>query len=183
MESLEGHFLYASSQLLDANFVKTVVLLIQHNDQGALGVVINRPTSKTVAELWREVGDARCESQQPVFLGGPVSGPLMSVHCQRCLAEIEILPGLFFAAKKEHLDQLVASDDQRYKVFVGHAAWSPGQLESEIEAGAWKTVAATVECVFYDDEGLWEDGSKQIGKSLLQSMLKIKHLPDDPSVN
>lgn len=183
MKSLESHLLFASPHLLDANFVKTVILLIQHNQQGALGIVLNRPTCKTIRELWQEVGDAPCESRQPVHLGGPVSGPLMSVHTDESLAEVEILPGLFFAAKKENLDQLVIQEDLRFKVFIGHAAWSPGQLESEIEAGAWLTTPATVEYVFCDAESLWEDGSKRIGESLLQAMLKIKHVPKDPLMN
>jgi len=183
VKSLEGQFLFASPQLVDANFAKAVVLMIQHNDEGALGVIVNRPTCKTVEELWGEVGDEPCESQRPIYLGGPVSGPLMSVHTDRSLAELEILPGLFFAAKKNHLDQLVLGEDGRYKVFVGHAAWSPGQLEGEIEAGAWRTVPATAEYVFYDGEGLWEQGFKRIGESLLQSILKIKHVPEDPSMN
>lgn len=183
MESLEGHLLFASSQLLDANFVKTVVLMIQHNQQGALGVVVNRPTCKTVKELWEDVGDAKCESELPVYLGGPVSGPLMSVHTDHSLAEIEILPGLFFAAKKNNLDQLVLQQDQPYKVFVGHAAWSSGQLEGEIESGAWRTAPATMDYVFYDGDSLWEEGTRRIGTSMLKSMLRIKHLPKDPSMN
>lgn len=183
MKSLEGHLLCASSDLLDPNFVKTVVLLVQHGEQGALGVVVNRPTCKTIRELWREVGDAPCESEQPIYLGGPVSGPLMSVHNHLSLAEVEILPGLFFAAKKKILDQLVLQEDHPFKVFIGHAAWSPGQLEGEIEAGAWRTTPATTDYVFYDGEDLWEQVTRGVGESLLKSMFKIKHFPKDPSMN
>ena len=57
MESLEGQLLLASPQLLDPNFVRTVILLVEHNDMGALGLVINRPTGKTVQELWKQVGE------------------------------------------------------------------------------------------------------------------------------
>jgi putative transcriptional regulator len=183
MNSYEGHLLVASPHLLDPNFVKTVVLLVQHSDQGALGVVINRPISKTVKELWSEVGDAPCESGQPVFLGGPVPGPLMAIHADASLAELEILPGLFFAAKKAHLDRLVGRGDQPFRIFVGHAGWGPGQLEHELQEGAWLTTPATADCVFRDPEDLWAEVSKHVGESLLQTMLKIKHLPPDPSMN
>jgi len=183
MKSLEAHLLVASPQLLDPNFVKTVVLLIQHTDQGALGVVINRPTSKTVEELWKEVGDAPCDSRQPVHLGGPVSGPLMAVHTDHSLAEVEILPGVFFAARKENLDQLVLQDGQASKVFIGHAGWGPGQLENEIEVGGWLITPATAEYIFYDGDDLWEEVLEQIGSSTLSSMLDIKHVPEDPSMN
>lgn len=183
MESLAGCFLLASSGLLDPNFVKTVVLLIQHSEQGALGIVVNRPTSKTLKQLWKEVGDARCESEQPIHLGGPVSGPLMAVHTNASLAEVEILPGVFFAAKKKNLDELVIKEDHPFKVFIGHAGWGPGQLEDELRQGAWLTTPATAEYLFYHGTDLWEEVSRRAGRSMLLSVLKIKHVPEDPSLN
>ena len=183
MKSLQGQLLIASPQLLDPNFVKTVVLLIQHSDQGALGVVLNRPTSKKVKELWKEVGNAPCKSEAPVCLGGPVSGPLMALHTNQFLAEMEILPGVFFAARREHLDSLVLQQDDPLKIFFGHAGWGPGQLDNEIQVGGWLTTPASAELVFYHGEDLWEKVSKQVGQSTLQSMLNLKHFPEDPSVN
>jgi putative transcriptional regulator len=183
MKSLEGHLLIASAHLLDPNFVKTVVLMIQHTDQGALGVIVNRPTCKTIQDLWREVGDAPCTTAGPIYLGGPVSSPLMAVHTHESLAELEILPGVFFAAKKTNLDQLVLQTEGSLKIFVGHAGWGPGQLESELEQGAWLTAPAASEHVFHDGGDLWEEVSKQFGQSLLQSVLNLKHVPPDPSVN
>ena len=103
MESLEGQLLLASPQLLDPDFVRTVVLLVEHNDLGALGLVINRPTGKTVQELWKQVGQSPCESQQPVHLGGPVQGPLMAIHTVGGLGEIEVVEGVYFAAKKQKI--------------------------------------------------------------------------------
>ena len=138
MESLEGQLLLASPQLLDPNFVRTVVLLVEHNDNGALGLVINRPTGTTVQELWKQVGESPCESRQPVHLGGPVSGPIMAIHTVNSLAEMEIVEGVFFAMKKQNLDELVRRDE-RFKVFYGQSGWGPGQLEGEIEQGAWRS--------------------------------------------
>src|SRR6516225_8331032 len=100
MESLEGQLLLASPQLMDPNFVRTVLLLVEHNDNGALGLVLNRPTGKTVEELWKQVGEAQCDRKDPIHLGGPVSGPLMAIHTAGGLAEMEIVDGVFFAAKK-----------------------------------------------------------------------------------
>jgi putative transcriptional regulator len=183
MKSLEGHLLIASPHLLDPNFVKSVVLMIQHNDQGALGLIVNRPTSKTIEDLWREVGDAPCENRQPIHLGGPVSSPLMAVHTDESLSELEILPGLFFAAKKTNLDQLVELEQVSLKIFVGHAGWGPGQLENEIDEGAWFSAPATVEYVFFDGADLWEQVTRQVGRSLLRDVLNLKNIPPDPSVN
>jgi putative transcriptional regulator len=183
MNSLEAHLLVASRYLLDGNFVRTVVLLVQHSDQGALGIVVNRPTCKTVKELWKEVGEAPCKSTRPVFLGGPVAGPIMAVHADHSLAEVEILPGVFFAAKKPHLDQLVLHPEGAQKIFVGHAGWGPGQLENELQQGAWLTLPATAEYIFEENSQLWEQLSKRIGEAVLQAALKIKHVPQDPSWN
>ena len=183
MESFEGQLLVASPQLADPNFAQSLVLLIQHDQEGALGVIINRPLRKTIQELWREVGSAACHSRQPVYLGGPVSGPLMSLHTKPDLAEAEPAPGVFFAAKKQHLDTLVLDEEPAYKVFVGHAGWGAGQLENEIHQGAWRTLPAAAACVFSTDDTLWETVFRQLGCSLLKSILNVKELPPDPTVN
>jgi putative transcriptional regulator len=182
MESLEGHLLLASPELLDPNFVRSVVLLVEHNDMGALGLVINRPTEKTVQELWQQVGESPCESVQPIHLGGPVQGPVMAIHTSDKLAEMEIAAGVFFAAKKQHLDELVRHAAS-FKIFIGHSGWGPGQLESEIEQGAWKAIPAKLEDVFDATDDLWQRLMQAATASVLPTMLGIKHIPIDPSLN
>jgi putative transcriptional regulator len=157
--------------------------MIQHNQEGAFGLVLNRPISKTVQDLWREVGSSPCNSTQPLYFGGPVPGPLMSLHAKPQWAEVELMPGVFFAAKKQHLDALVLDDAPTCKVFVGHAGWGPGQLENEIDEGAWRSMAATAEYVFSQQDDLWEAALHQIGQTVLQSMLQIKDVPPDASLN
>ena len=183
MPFLTGHLLVASPHLLDPNFVKTVVLLVQHNKDGALGLVINRPIDKNVQDLWREVGGGPCESRQPVYLGGPVPGPLMAVHGHAQAGELEILPGIFFSASKQNLDILVAQTFHPYKICIGNSGWGAGQLENEIEEGAWLSLAATTEYLFHDSTELWRLASRHIGRSMLESMLNIKDIPKDPRVN
>jgi putative transcriptional regulator len=183
MESLQGQLLVAAPQLMDPNFARTLVLLIQHNQEGALGVVINRPLQKTIQELWREVGSAPCHSRLPVYLGGPVPGPLMSLHARPALAEVEPVAGVFFTAKKQYLDELVLGEEPTYKVFVGHAGWGAGQLENELHQGAWRTVATTAEQVLSTDETLWERIFRELGHTLLKSIINVKDLPPDPTVN
>lgn len=182
-KSLQGHFLVASPHLKDPNFVGTVVLLVRHDQHGALGVVLNRPADKKLKELWESVSQTPCHSDQQINLGGPVPGPLMAIHTQPALADAEVLPGVYFAAEKEKLELLVAREDEHFRIFVGHSGWGGGQLEGELEQGAWLTTPATVQYIFYDDTDLWETVAKQIGKSVLQSMLGIDDLPEDPTVN
>ena len=74
MKSLQGHLLVASPKLVDPNFFHTVVLLVQHNQEGALGLVLNRPLQTTVQEMWQEVGESQCEVDQPLHQGGPCEG-------------------------------------------------------------------------------------------------------------
>jgi putative transcriptional regulator len=183
MASLAGHLLVASVHLLDPNFIKSVVLLVQHSDQGALGVVVNRPINKSVQDLWREVGGGPCSNTQPVYLGGPVPGPLMAVHREELFSEMQIIPGVFFSASKQSLDALVMRSDPDLKIFVGHSGWGPGQLDQELEQGAWLSMPATMEFVFFDSSELWQTVSRHIGRSMIQSMLHIKEILDDPTVN
>jgi putative transcriptional regulator len=183
MDSLQGHLLLASPHLVDPNFVHTVVFLIQHNDEGALGVVLNRPTSKTVRELWEQVGETPCECGRPIYLGGPVSGPLMALHTRDGLAELEIVPGVYFAARKQNLDEIVRQDEECYRVFIGHAGWGPGQLESELEQGAWRSVPATASDIFDEADDLWLRLLRRAEGALLPEILHIKHVPPDPSMN
>jgi len=183
MDSLQGHLLVASPGLHDPNFARSLVLLIEHNDEGAFGVIVNHPVNKTIQELWREVGSAPCNSRQPIYLGGPVPGPLLALHNRSALAEMEAVPGVFFAVKKQHLDQLVLDEEPSYKILIGHAGWGAGQLESEIQQGAWHSTPATAELVFSTADDLWETVFREIGSSMLQSVLNVKNLPPDPSVN
>jgi putative transcriptional regulator len=183
MRSLQGHLLVASPHLADPNFVKTVVLLIHHSEEGAFGVVLNRPADNTIRELWEQVAETPCQSSRPVNVGGPVAGPLMAIHTVEKLAELEILPGVYFAAQREHLEELLGQNDRPYRVFVGHSGWGGGQLENELKEGAWLTTPATVHQVFDDDDQLWKNVAQHIGEAMLTSTLKIKHVPKDPSMN
>ena len=183
MKSLKGCFLVASPQLRDPNFVHTVVLLVHHSEDGAFGVVLNRPTESTIKELWEKVGESPCDSNQPVHLGGPVSGPLMAVHSDASLAEMEIIPGVYFAAQRDHLEQLLRQSEHDFMFFVGHSGWGGGQLENELKEGAWFTAPATAEFVFNGNDDLWRKVTQQIGQSVLTDILGIKGLPKDPSMN
>jgi putative transcriptional regulator len=182
MQTLEGQLLLASPQLLDPNFVQTVVLLIEHNEEGALGVVINRPTSKTIRELWQQVGQSPCNCEGLVHLGGPVSGPIMSLHPHAMLAEMELAPGIYFAAKKQNLDELVHKEAD-FKLFIGHAGWGPGQLEGEINQGAWQHISASAVDVFDASRDLWQRLINRANQGELPSLLGIKNIPPDPSMN
>ena len=182
MESLEGQLLLASPQLVDPNFVRSVLFLVKHDESGAWGLVLNRPTGVTVSELWKQVGEAPCNSANPVHLGGPVPGPVMAIHAAGGLAEAELIDGVYLTAKKQKLDALVRQDGF-FKIFTGNAGWGQGQLESEIEQGAWKTVPARAEDIFDVSDDLWQRLMLRATTGILPAMLGLKHVPPDPSLN
>ena len=78
--SLQGQFLVASPHLGDGNFNRSVVLIIKHDDDGAFGLVLNRPTGNTVGDVWRMVTEQELDCDRPIYLGGPVQGPLVCLH-------------------------------------------------------------------------------------------------------
>lgn len=183
MKSLQGHFLVAARSLLDSNFYKSVVLLIRHDEERALGLILNRPTKNTVGEIWRAAGYESVDCQDPIYLGGPVQGPLVAVHRLKEAAESEVLPGVYFAAHRDKLQLLVGQSSKPFRFFTGYAGWAGGQLESELAAGSWLVVRARKELLFSTDEHLWERILYAFVQDLVVQMVKPRHLPREPSLN
>jgi putative transcriptional regulator len=184
MKSLQGHLLVASPHLPDPNFYRTVVLMVQHHEQGALGLVLNRPSQSSIREVLAQATDVECQTDELVGVGGPIAGPLMAVHGLRACSESEIFSGVYFATQRDHLLQIVQQQLPPYRIFSGYAGWGGGQLESELEVGGWLTMPGTIEYVFHTalDE-LWKTVAHDIGTEILGSSLKIKGVPKDPSMN
>jgi putative transcriptional regulator len=184
MKSLQGQLLAASPHLPDPNFFRTVVLLVQHHEQGALGLVLNRPSQNTVRDVFQKVSDVVCESEAMVGVGGPISGPLMAVHAVRSCSESDVLPGVYFATQRDHLLRIVRRSDSPFRMFSGYAGWAGGQLESELKVGGWLMIAGTADYIFKTavDE-LWKTVTRDISDSIVRSALNIKHSPHDPSAN
>lgn len=181
--SLQSQLLIAAPALRDPNFRQTVILLLQHRDDGAFGLVLNRPSSTPLERVWTQVSDAPCQRADPLMVGGPVEGPLMALHTLAGLSEIEVLPGLHFCAEPDKLRQLVAEHDGPARFFVGYAGWGAGQLESELKEGAWLTTGAATAHVFDADDQLWVRVNREIAGSTVIRTLGIKHVPPDPSLN
>ena len=172
----------AIPDLHDANFYRTVVILFQHSEDGASGVVLNRPSAVSVEKIWKEVGEVECECQDIVNIGGPVEGPIIALHSSLALAETPVVPGVFLSMSREHLDELVRQTDQSFKLFSGYSGWGPGQLESEIEQGGWLTLPANSNHVFDSPDELWKQVCDQVGHDILKPHLGSQ-IPSDPSLN
>ncbi len=183
MSNLTGQILIASPGLIGPNFRQTVVLIVQDTDEGAIGLILNRPSDKSVKNLWETIFHSEIAADQPLSLGGPVFGPLMMLHTRQELADLEIGAGLYFSTQKDYIERVVCDDVRPYKLFLGHSGWTEGQLRTEIDEGAWFHLPARREVVFGDDTELWQRLLQQAGRLSLLRVLNTDTLPDDPGVN
>ena len=183
MNSLQGHLLVASPQLLDPNFVQSVVLMVQHDEDGAMGLIVNRPTTTKAHEAWAKICHTPCHRREPLYQGGPCEGPLMAIHACDHMAQLQVFEGVFFTTEKDSIEWLVEQNQGPMKLFVGCAGWAPGQLEDELNTGSWLTYPASSEFVFSTDPDHWISVTKQIARSMSDPVLNPKIVPRDPSLN
>src|SRR2546426_411383 len=156
METLRGQLLIAGPGLLDPNFRRTIVLVGEHNEEGALGVVLNRPAPVTVAEAVPPLGELVPPGER-LFVGGPVqpqAAVVLAEFDDPSRAGLLVMGTIGFLLGE--VDPDAAGVIRRGRVFAGYAGWGPGQLESEVEGASWIVEEALPSDVFADDpEGLW----------------------------
>jgi putative transcriptional regulator len=181
MKSLQGHFLVASPYLGDGNFFRTVILMIRHDSDSALGVVINRPSNKTISEVWKAINEPDSPRQDLIYIGGPVPGPLMAVHGVQTLQDTEVVEGVYFTAEKEKVLALVHDEGTAIRLFSGYSGWGSGQLERELAEGSWLVCEADREAVFADADSLWKAVASRIGLSIMG--VNSDDAPADPELN
>ena len=181
MDSLKGKLLLATPALFDPNFRRTVVLVGEHGEEGAMGLVLNRPADVTVGEAVPPLAVVTGEEAR-VHVGGPVQPEAVLV-----LAEFDdvgaaaslVVGDIGFASSEDDLEQ-VAAATRRARVFAGYSGWGPGQLEAELEEESWLVEPA---------EGV--DLFPEPGDDLFGSVLRRKGgtyrvlalMPEDPSAN
>jgi putative transcriptional regulator len=189
MSHLKGKFLVAAPKLLDGNFVRTVILMVDHSDSGALGLILNRPTGLTVKELWAQVlatsdeASGECLTDDTVYTGGPCTGTLMALHSNEDLAQLVVLPGVYFSSQIDQLSTLLSTGSHPLKVFYGYSGWGKSQLEREMETGSWLVAEPTLELVMSDPDELWDVLVKSHFESLGLRNINPRFIPPDPSMN
>jgi putative transcriptional regulator len=176
----KGALLVATPRLQDPNFDRAVILMLEHTEDGALGVVLNRPSELTVVEAMPEWAD-NCADPDVVFGGGPVQpGAAFVVGERPDSRRVDSFAIVFEQIGVIDLSADAPHDVGRVRVFSGYAGWSPGQLEGELAEDAWWVVDAEPEDVFVDDpDDLWAQVlRRQSGK-----LAWFANYPDDPSSN
>ena len=180
MDSLKGQLLLASPALFDPNFRRAVVLITEHNEEGAAGLVLNRPSETAVADAVPDLLPL-VEDDERVYVGGPVQEQAVLVLAEfddpddaamLVVGDVGFIPG-------DGDFGLLAGATRRARVFAGYAGWGPGQLEAELEESSWIVEGDPGE-IFAEPVGdLWGEVLRSKGGQyrVLASM------PDDPSQN
>jgi putative transcriptional regulator len=184
MESLTGRLLVATPALRDPNFERTVVLLVAHEEGGALGVVLNRATEVPVAEVLGPWGTLAGEPSV-VFEGGPVQ-PEAAICLARTRPGVDALNGFNRVSGAVGTVDLSGDPDTLregvlgVRVFAGYAGWRPGQLENEISGGSWFVFDALPGDAFTSrPDDLWSMVLRRQGGLLAA----VAYFPSDPASN
>ena len=180
MDSLKGSLLVAGPGLVDPNFHRTVVLVGEHSDEGALGVVLNRASESTVTEALPELSELT-EEVGLVHVGGPVQPSAIVVladFAEPDNAAAIVLDNVGFLPGETDPDSL--GELRRARVYAGYAGWGPGQLDAELEEGSWIVAPALPDDVFTDEpDDLWSAVLRRKGGPYVL----LSTLPPDPSLN
>jgi putative transcriptional regulator len=181
VESRKGQLLIASGRLMDPNFARSVVLIVQHDEDGVLGVILNRPLEMSVAEACGPMVEAAGEIEAPINQGGPCPGPLMVLHGDEEAGGECVADGIYFTAEREPIEQIMRQDVQPAKYFANYSGWGVEQLEREITEGSWFITPATPADVFEaEPETQW---NKMTARLTAGGYINPDHIPDDPSMN
>lgn len=184
MKSLKGQLLIARPELDDPNFARTVLIMLEHAEGGALGVILNRPTDATVTDLAEQVLETPFDWEKPIHLGGPVPGPLIVLHTSAVSSDQTVMDGVYSTVDAQGIRELIQKRIEPSMIIANYAGWGPGQLDKEFAMDSWYTLPADLDAVFHnDDSDIWERLVKKIHAEALSTMLHLGDLPTDPSVN
>jgi putative transcriptional regulator len=177
-----GVLLIADPFLKDPNFMRTVVLLTEHKDEGTIGFVLNRQYENTLDELLPEIEGHKF----PVYYGGPVQ--MNTIHFlhrypNEVPGGVEVIKGVWWGGDFDSLIQLINSgniDPAKIRFYIGYSGWGTGQLKAEMQEKTWLTVEASRALIFHDRaEEIWKDSLKHLGGEY-EMMINF---PIDPQLN
>jgi putative transcriptional regulator len=177
-----GVLLIADPFLKDPNFLRTVVFLCEHKDEGSFGFVLNRQYENTLDELLPDLEGKKL----PVYYGGPVQ--VDTIHfLHQYPDEIpggqEVLTGIWWGGEFESVAELIKREDfdpSKIRFFIGYSGWGGGQLSEEMMEKTWLTVKANRKLIFHSDPGqVWKDSLKHLGGDYEMMV----NFPLDPTLN
>ena len=178
----KGTLLIANPFLKDPNFIRSVIFLCEHKEEGSFGFVLNKKFHQTLGELVPELEQHKI----PVYYGGPVQKN--TIHFLHQYPDLipggeEVLEGIYWGGNFESLVSYVKNDDidfNKIRFFIGYSGWSEGQLNGEMEEKSWLTVDAIKKLIFHKNpEEIWKDSLKHLGGDY-EMMINF---PLDPQLN
>lgn len=171
--SLKGYLLIAARALRDSNFLRSVVLMIEHSPEGAMGLIINHPSDTplkdAISQHFEDFQDDRL-----LYVGGPVErSSLLLLHNVDSLSEesSSILPDVYIGGSTDSFAEVIrlcneGDEALRFRVFSGYSGWGPGQLEGEIERNDWLSLPAESDLVFSEDPySVWDEAVTKFRKA------------------
>ena len=166
-----GSLLIATELLSETPFQQAVILILQSNKLGTIGVTLNQPANEESKSAWKKLTgqslDERC-----LVSGGPINGPVFAIHQNQLLGEIEMPGGIFVTAQTNKFRELIDLNNTPYRIAFGIVGWKPGQLKSEVNHGYWYCIRnSSADQIFSDPDDLWSDAMKRHGKSILREIL------------
>lgn len=178
--SFAGQLLVAAPSLVDPNFRRSVVLVCDHGEEGALGVVLTRPSEASVAEAVPHFAEL-VGMDDVVFVGGPVEPQAVLALAEYDEPDREaVVLGTVGFVSADADPALLAATTRRARVFAGYSGWTAGQLEAEIEEGAWIVAPAEPDDAFCEDaDALWNVALRRLGGQYAF----LATMPPDPSAN
>ena len=177
-----GILLIADPFLKDPNFLRTVVFLCEHKEEGSFGFVLNRKYENTLDELIPGLEDLKL----PVFYGGPVQ--MDTIHFLHQYphdipGSEEVIKGVYWGGDFEKVIEMLktgTADPNKIRFYIGYSGWADGQLTTELEEKSWLTLAGTRKLIFHRDyKEIWKDSLKQLGGEY-EMMINF---PIDPQLN
>lgn len=172
--NLSNHFLIAMPSLQDANFYRTVAYICEHDDEGAMGIIINRPLDLELADILEQMDISPNTPEaihQPIFSGGPVQterGFVLHPTEQPWDATNEITPDISITTSKDILHAIAAGKGPKQSlVALGYAGWGAGQLEKELAENTWLSGPADSQIIFSSPpEQRWQAAAQLLGVDL-----------------
>ena len=152
--------LVARPGLPDPNFARTVILLVDYGEGGAMGLIINRPSRHRLSQALPDVAGL-ADRADLVYLGGPVAPQRMGLLLRAVAppeSSLHVVDDIFFTVSQDVLGEALKSDQAPFHAFVGYAGWGPGQLDNELARGDWRLAPADADIVFEQaSEGIWSE--------------------------
>ncbi|HEU4575976.1 MAG TPA: YqgE/AlgH family protein [Chitinophagaceae bacterium] len=177
-----GILLIADPFLKDPNFLRTVVFLCDHQQEGSFGFVLNRKYENTMDELIPEMEGHKI----PVYYGGPVQADtihFLHQYPEQIPGGVEIIKGVYWGGDFDKVVDLISSnklDQNKIRFYIGYSGWGAGQLQDELKEKSWLTVKATRSIIFQrNDAEIWKEALKLLGGDY-EMMINF---PIDPQLN